>query len=79
VHGSLPVYLARRLALLALTMVLVPSLSFLIYIERALINRDVDLVQALGLESTFFIVVANFASDAIQGWLDPRVRTGEPL
>jgi peptide/nickel transport system permease protein len=46
------------------------------YIERALINRDVDLVQALVFESTFFIVVANFASDAIQGWLDPRVRTG---
>ena len=45
------------------------------YIERALINRDVDLVQALVLESTFFIVVANFPSDAIQGWLDPRVRT----
>jgi peptide/nickel transport system permease protein len=49
------------------------------YIERALINRDVDLVQALVLESTFFIVVANFASDAIQGWLDPRVRTGEAI
>ena len=46
------------------------------YIERALVNRDVDLVQALVLESTFFIVVANFAADAIQGWLDPRVRTG---
>jgi len=49
------------------------------YIERALINRDVDLVQALVLESTFFIVVANFASDAIQGWLDPRVRTGAAI
>jgi len=49
------------------------------YIERALVNRDVDLVQALVLESTFFIVVANFLSDAVQGWLDPRVRTGEPL
>jgi peptide/nickel transport system permease protein len=49
------------------------------YIERALINRDVDLVQALVLEATLFIVVANFASDAIQGWLDPRVRAGEPL
>jgi ABC-type dipeptide/oligopeptide/nickel transport system permease component len=47
------------------------------YIERALVNRDVDLVQALVLESTFFIVVANFLADAIQGWLDPRVRTGE--
>jgi peptide/nickel transport system permease protein len=49
------------------------------YIERALVNRDVDLVQALVLEATLFIVVANFASDAIQGWLDPRVRAGEPL
>ena len=47
------------------------------YIERALVNRDVDLVQALVLESTFLIVAANFAADAIQGWLDPRVRTGE--
>jgi peptide/nickel transport system permease protein len=49
------------------------------YIERALVNRDVDLVQALVLESTFFIVVANFLADAIQAWLDPRVRTGEPV
>ena len=49
------------------------------YIERALVNRDVDLVQALVLEATLFIVVANFLSDAIQGWLDPRVREGEPL
>jgi peptide/nickel transport system permease protein len=49
------------------------------YLERALVNRDVDLVQALVLESTFFIVVANFAADAIQAWLDPRVRTGEAL
>jgi peptide/nickel transport system permease protein len=49
------------------------------YLERALVNRDVDLVQALVLESTFFIVVANFAVDAIQGWLDPRVRAGEAI
>ncbi len=48
------------------------------YIERALINRDVDLVQALVVEATFFIVVANFLADAALGWLDPRVRTGEP-
>lgn len=48
------------------------------YIERALVNRDVDLVQALVLEATFFIVVANFLSDAIHAWLDPRVRTSEP-
>jgi ABC-type dipeptide/oligopeptide/nickel transport system permease component len=49
------------------------------YLERALVNRDVDLVQALILESTFFIVVANFAVDAIQAWLDPRVRAGEAI
>lgn len=49
------------------------------YLERALLNRDVDLVQALVLESTFFIVVANFAVDAIQGMLDPRVRAGEAI
>jgi peptide/nickel transport system permease protein len=48
------------------------------YIERALVNRDVDLVQALVVEATLFIVVANFIADAIHAWLDPRVRTGEP-
>jgi peptide/nickel transport system permease protein len=47
------------------------------YMERALVNRDVDLVQALVVEATFFIVVANFLADAIQGWLDPRVRMSE--
>jgi peptide/nickel transport system permease protein len=47
------------------------------YLERALINRDVDLVQALVVEATFFIVVANFLADAIQGWLDPRVRMSD--
>jgi len=48
------------------------------YIERALTNRDVDLVQALVLEATLFIVLANFLADAVHAWLDPRVRTGEP-
>jgi peptide/nickel transport system permease protein len=49
------------------------------YIEDALVNRDVDLVQALVVEATLFIVVANFLADVLQAWLDPRVRTGEPL
>jgi peptide/nickel transport system permease protein len=48
------------------------------YIERALVNRDVDLVQALVVEATFFIVIANFAADALQALLDPRRRTAEP-
>ena len=47
------------------------------YIERALVNRDVDLVQALVVEATLFIVLANFLVDAIHAWLDPRVRTAE--
>jgi peptide/nickel transport system permease protein len=49
------------------------------YIQRALVNRDVDLVQALVFEATVFIVVANFAADALQGLLDPRVRAGEAI
>lgn len=49
------------------------------YIERALVNRDVDLVQALVLEATFLIVVANFVSDAVVARLDPRARTGRPV
>ena len=49
------------------------------YIERALVNRDVDLVQALVVEATLFIVLANFTADAVHAWLDPRVRNGEPV
>jgi peptide/nickel transport system permease protein len=48
------------------------------YIERALVNRDIDLVQALVVEATLFIVLANFLADTIHAWLDPRVRAGEP-
>ena len=47
------------------------------YIERALVNHDVDLVQALVVEATLFIVLANFLADAIHAWLDPRQRTRE--
>jgi peptide/nickel transport system permease protein len=47
------------------------------YIERALVNRDVDLVQALVVEATLFIVLANFLADAIHAWLDPRQRTAD--
>jgi peptide/nickel transport system permease protein len=47
------------------------------YIEQALVNRDVDLVQALVVEATLFIVLANFLADAIHAWLDPRVRTSD--
>jgi peptide/nickel transport system permease protein len=44
------------------------------FMERALINRDVDLAQALVLEATVLIVVSNFLADAVHAWLDPRVR-----
>ena len=43
-------------------------------IQRALFNRDVDLAQALVVEATVLIVVANFLADAAHAWLDPRVR-----
>ena len=82
---ALPVASAPVIALIAVNMNLVITNAALVetvfnlpggfrYMERALINRDVDLVQALILEATFFIVVANFISDAVIAWLDPRVR-----
>jgi peptide/nickel transport system permease protein len=46
------------------------------YVEQALVNRDVDLVQALVVEATLLIVLANFLADAIHAWLDPRIRGG---
>lgn len=36
--------------------------------------QDTDTVQALILETTFFIVIANMLADAAQAWLDPKVR-----
>jgi peptide/nickel transport system permease protein len=44
-------------------------------IEGALVNRDVDLAQALVLEATVLIVLANFLADAVHAWLDPRARS----
>jgi peptide/nickel transport system permease protein len=79
VIGLIGVNMNLLLANLALVEIVFNMPGSYRYLERALINRDVDLVQALVLESTFFIVVANFAADAIQAWIDPRVRTGEPV
>ena len=45
-------------------------------IQRALINRDVDLAQALVVEATVLIVVANFLADAAHAWLDPACAEG---
>ena len=86
-HHALPVASAPVVALIAVNMNLVITNAALVetvfnlpggfrYTERALINRDIDLVQALILEATFFIVVANFLADAVLAWLDPRVRQG---
>ena len=44
------------------------------YVEDAVRNRDVDLAQALVVEGTLLIVLANFLADAVHAWLDPRVR-----
>ena len=84
-HHAMPVASAPVIALIAVNMNLIITNTALVetvfnipggfrYMERALINRDVDLVQALILEATFFIVVANFIADAVIAWLDPRVR-----
>ena len=84
-HHALPVASAPVVALVAVNMNLVLTNAALVetvfnlpggfrYMERALVNRDIDLVQALIVEATFFIVVANFLADAVLAWLDPRVR-----
>jgi peptide/nickel transport system permease protein len=44
------------------------------YVEDAVRNRDVDLAQALVVEGTILIVLANFLADFVHAWLDPRVR-----
>ncbi|HEX5618631.1 MAG TPA: ABC transporter permease [Solirubrobacteraceae bacterium] len=36
--------------------------------------QDTDTVQALIIQTTVFIVVANMLADAVQAWLDPTVR-----
>jgi ABC-type dipeptide/oligopeptide/nickel transport system permease component len=36
--------------------------------------QDTDTVQILIIETTTFVVVANMLADAVQAWLDPKVR-----
>ena len=36
--------------------------------------QDTETVQVLIIETTTLIVVANMLADAVQAWLDPRVR-----
>ncbi|MET0816750.1 MAG: ABC transporter permease [Solirubrobacteraceae bacterium] len=79
-HHAMPVASAPVIALIAVNMNLIITNTALVetvfnipggfrYMERALINRDIDLVQALIVEATFFIVVANFIADAVTAWL----------
>ena len=44
------------------------------YIDDALAVRDANMLQALVLEWTVVIVAANLLADAVQRWIDPRVR-----
>jgi peptide/nickel transport system permease protein len=46
------------------------------YIDDAIALRDMNMLQGLVLEWAVVIVLASFAADAFQAWLDPRVRTG---
>jgi hypothetical protein len=49
VNGSLPAFLARRLVLLAMTMMLVPSLSFLMFtLIQGAQTGPLDLLDQLG-------------------------------
>lgn len=51
-----------------------PGLGRLIFL--AIGQRDLPVVQAVGLLIAFFIVVLNFIVDLIYGIIDPRIRTG---
>jgi peptide/nickel transport system permease protein len=51
-----------------------PGLGRLIFL--AIGQRDLPVVQAVGLLIAFFIVVVNFIVDLIYGIIDPRIRTG---
>ncbi len=42
----------------------------------ALNNLDLPMVMAAVLYSSLFVVAANAAADALQAWLDPRLRAG---
>jgi ABC-type dipeptide/oligopeptide/nickel transport system permease component len=44
------------------------------FIDDAIAVRDVFMLQGLVVEWTIVIVLANFAADTVQVWLDPRVR-----
>jgi peptide/nickel transport system permease protein len=46
------------------------------FIDDAIAVRDVYMLQGLVIEWAVVIVLANFAADAFQAWLDPRVRAG---
>jgi peptide/nickel transport system permease protein len=51
-----------------------PGLGRLIFL--AIGQRDLPVVQALGLLMAFFIVIVNFIVDLMYGIIDPRIRTG---
>jgi ABC-type dipeptide/oligopeptide/nickel transport system permease component len=44
------------------------------FIDDAIALRDIFMIQGLVVEWTVVIVLANFAADVLQAWLDPRVR-----
>jgi peptide/nickel transport system permease protein len=51
-----------------------PGLGRLIFL--AIGQRDLPVVQGVGLLIAFFIVLVNFAVDVVYGVVDPRIRTG---
>jgi peptide/nickel transport system permease protein len=52
-----------------------PGLGRLVFL--AIGQRDLPVVQGVGLLIAFIIVVVNFLVDISYGVVDPRIRTGE--
>jgi peptide/nickel transport system permease protein len=54
-----------------------PGLGMLTY--KALVFRDLPLLQGILLIDTLLIIVANIAADLIYPLIDPRVQVGEDV
>lgn len=54
-----------------------PGMGWLLI--NSIYQRDYPVVQGTVLVMTIIVVLANFASDLLHGWLDPRVKVGAKI
>ena len=74
-NGSLPAFLARRVALLAMTMVLVPSLSFLMFtLIQGAQTGPIDLLDQLGDYLAAVFIQGDLGEDNFRGETFIRTR-----